>query len=193
MSIRLSKVLLLAAPLALAGCADTPADTAAVPPASEILGASNAIAQALVTRLDPKTCIITQPLIVASLVDVSNMSASSPLGRMLGEQIGTALSNAGMPVAELKLRDAVLVQEGRGELALSRNVAEIARARNADAVVVGTYAAGQDSVVGNVRMVAPDGRVLSAANFALPMSRDVAALLNDPTGLVPTGPGIVRY
>lgn len=153
-----------------------PATSAAVP--SSPLFASYAAADALLRNLghfpDMK-----KPILVATLVDINDLQTSSGFGRMSAEQIGSRLASNGLPVAEIKLRESILVQEGKGELMLSRDAREIARARGAQAVVVGTYATGKDAVYVNVRLVsAMDGRILSTTDYVVPMTRDVAVLLN---------------
>ena len=120
-----------------------------------------------------------KPILVATLVNINDLQSSSAFGRMSSEQIGSRLANSGLPVAEIKLREAILVEEGRGELMLSRDARNIARSRGAQALVVGTYATGKDAVYVNVRLVsATDGRILSSHDYVLPMTRDVAALIN---------------
>lgn len=172
----------------LGACAVPAADVAPPPvavvqPWSEVADASYRIADQLAGSADVG---LGQPLLVATLVDVSDTRRSSPLGRIMSEQIGARLSRLGLPVAEIKLRHNVLVEEGAGELALSREVHNLVRQRAVQAVVVGTYAVGAASVLINARMVAAvDGRLLAAVDYVLPLTADVAALLG-PGG----GPGL---
>lgn len=169
----------------LGACAETePPAAAAVPGLGGVavnavpLVANYEAADALVRQLGGAPDL-RQPILVATLVDVNRLERSSGFGRIAAEQIGSRLASSGLPVSEVKLRNAVLVEEGKGELMLSRNVRDLARLRNAQAVVVGTYAVGRDTVFVNVRMVgAGDGRVLSAHDYAVPMTGDVVALLN---------------
>lgn len=181
--------------IALAGCAggggpepavgSLPVAAGAMP-----LRANHGAADALIRGL-PAMPELQQPILVASLVDVNRLDRSSGFGRIASEQIGARLANAGLPVSEIKLRDGLLVQEGRGELMLSRDIRDLAGTRSAQAVVVGTYAVGRDSVFVNVRMVgAADGRVLSAHDYVVPITADVAALLNsDIEPLMVAAPG----
>lgn len=145
---------------------------------SSPLFASYAAADALMRNLGHFPDL-KRPILVATLVNINDLQSSSAFGRMSSEQIGSRLANSGLPVAEMKLREAILVEEGRGELMLSRDARNIARARGAQALVVGTYATGRDAVYVNVRLVgATDGRVLSSHDYVVPMTRDVAALIN---------------
>jgi TolB-like protein len=122
---------------------------------------------------------LKKPILVATLVNINDLQSSSAFGRMTSEQIASRLANSGLPVAEIKLREAILVEEGRGELMLSRDARAIAKSRGAQALVVGTYAIGRDAVFVNARLVsAVDGRILSSHDYVVPMTRDVAALIN---------------
>jgi TolB-like protein len=170
-----------------------PATSGAV--ASSPLFASYSAADALLRNLGHFPDL-RKPILVATLVNINDLQASSGFGRMSAEQIGARLANSGLPVAEIKLRDSILVQEGKGELMLSRDARALAHSRGAQALVVGTYATGHDAVYVNVRMVsASDGRVLSAVDYVVPMTRDVAALvssdINAALGL--TGNGAIVY
>lgn len=185
---RLAAALVLAAGLAACGSSASfdaassgkpgfePATSAST--ASSPLFASYSAADTLLRNLGHFPDL-KKPILVATLVDINDLETSSAFGRMSSEQIGTRLANNGLPVAEIKLRESILVQEGKGELMLSRNAREIARARGAQALVVGTYATGRDAVYVNVRLVSSvDGRLLSSTDYVVPMTRDVAALLN---------------
>ncbi|MEG6506039.1 FlgO family outer membrane protein [Nitratidesulfovibrio sp. 1201_IL3209] len=120
-----------------------------------------------------------QPIIVASFVNVNNLTESSTFGRMVAELVGSRLSQRGYHVVELKLRqNSLFVQEGKGEFMLSRDVKEISRMHNAAAVVVGTYAVVRSSVSGRSapqekiyvasRIVrADDSTVLSSCDYSL--------------------------
>ena len=119
------------------------------------------------------------PLIVATFVDIDRLEHSSTLGRMLAEQVAARLTQQGYPVIELKLRGSVFVQEGKGELLLSREVKELSLAHNVQAVVVGTYAAGPGRLFLNLKVVRPtDNRVLSAHNIAMDLDETTTTLLN---------------
>jgi TolB-like protein len=181
---RLATTAVLLAASLLGACAEaerpaaTPVGFAGFAPAAVPLVANYEAADALVRQLGAAPNL-QQPILVATLVDVNRLERSSGFGRIAAEQIGSRIANSGLPVAEVKLRNAVLVEEGKGELMLSRNVRDLARMRNAQAVVVGTYAVGRDSVFVNVRLVgAGDGRVISAHDYVVPMTGDVVALLN---------------
>ena len=62
----------------------------------------------------------TGPVLVATVVNVNNMGASSPLGRTLSEIYANQMAARGFYVKEVKLRTDLYVREGTGELLLSR-------------------------------------------------------------------------
>ncbi|MDH4462472.1 FlgO family outer membrane protein [Acidovorax sp.] len=120
----------------------------------------------------------TQPVLVATLVNVDRLGESSRLGRIFSEQIAGRLVQRGLPVAELKLRDNVAMQRDQGELLLSRELRDVSRAHDAQAVVVGTYAVSASILYVSIKLVRPEGNVVVGAhNYAVPMDDNVRALL----------------
>ncbi|MFY3385271.1 FlgO family outer membrane protein [Paracidovorax sp. MALMAid1276] len=117
-------------------------------------------------------------VLVATLVNVDRLGESSRLGRIFSEQIAGRLVQRGLPVTELKLRDSVMIQREQGELLLSRELRELSRSHDAQAVVVGTYAASATVLYVSIKLVKPEGNVVVAAhNYAVPMDDNVRALL----------------
>lgn len=118
------------------------------------------------------------PLLVATIVDVNDTRVSAPLGRTISEQYATALANAGLNVREIKLRGNVFVQEGAGELLLSREVQNLAQSQNAGVVLVGTYSPAARFTYVSLKLVrTEDSRIISAYDYSLPNNRDVRRLL----------------
>lgn len=117
-------------------------------------------------------------VLVATLVNVDRLNESSRLGRIFSEQIAGRLVQHGYPVTELKLRDSVAMQREQGEMLLSRELREVSRAHDAQAVVVGTYAVSATILYVSIKLVKPDGNMVVAAhNYAVPMDDNVRALL----------------
>lgn len=118
------------------------------------------------------------PVIVATFVDIDKLTASSTLGRMLAEQVAARFTQQGYAVIELKLRGSVFMQEGKGELMLSREVKDLSLSHNVQAIIVGTYAAGADKLFLNLKIVRPlDNQVLSAHSLALNLDETTRTLL----------------
>jgi len=119
-------------------------------PESKIIKGSNLIVtcESVVKDL-VRNCTISvdksKPIIVTSLVDINNLDKSSTMGRMAGELIANNLSQLGYIVKEMKMgQNKVFVREGQGEFILSRKLKEIAKTHEVQAVVVGTYALGEE-------------------------------------------------
>lgn len=179
---RLAGALVVA--LAVAGCADiyTNDSIYGAPPAAsedaDIVATSHQVAERLVNGarqpLDQD-----KPILVASLVDVANLDRSSDLGRLISEQIASRLAQLGFQTREMKFRGSFLVRRGGGEFVLSRDLRDISRAQDAQAVVAGVYAIAENAVYVTLRLIrAEDGVVIGAYDYALPLGPDVAALLD---------------
>lgn len=118
------------------------------------------------------------PVLVATVVDVNDLSRSAPLGRTLSEIYASQLTNKGFHVKELKLRGNVYVKEGAGELLLSREIRDIASQHSAALVVVGTYSQASHYTYVSLKMVrTADSRIIRSHDYALPNDRDVQRML----------------
>jgi TolB-like protein len=121
------------------------------------------------------------PVLVATVVNVNDMSRAAPLGRTLSEQYATNMAMAGFNVKEIKLRGDVFVKEGTGELLLSREIKDIARSHNASVVLVGTYSQAASYTYVSLKLVrTEDSRIVRGYDYALPNDRDVQRLLAVP-------------
>lgn len=119
-----------------------------------------------------------KPILTATLVSIDELTQSSSLGRLISEHLASRLAQQGMAVIEMKMRGTIFTQRGVGEMLLSRDVREIASSHNAQAVVVGTYAASPDYVYVTVKLVrSTDSQILGAHNYVLPADTNVKGLL----------------
>lgn len=120
----------------------------------------------------------SQPVLVATLVNVDRLNESSRLGRIFSEQIAGRMVQRGLRVTEVKLRDNLVLHREQGELLLSREVREVSQAQNAQAVVVGTYAVSASVLFISLKLVNPAGNhVVAAHNYAVPVDENVRTLL----------------
>ncbi|WP_404299893.1 FlgO family outer membrane protein [Alicycliphilus denitrificans] len=159
----------------LAGCAQYYyGPSAAAPVAQDLLALSRDAADALLAQvvLDP-----AQPVIVSTVVQLDRLDASSRLGRLVSEQVGGRFVQRGLRVTELRMRDSLALRPGQGELLLSRQVLEVARAQAAQAVLVGTYATAPQAVFVSLKLVGMGNAVLAAHDYVLPMDGNVRGLL----------------
>ena len=129
----------------------------------------------------PADTLAGGPVLVATVVNVNNLTRSAPLGRTLSEQYASHMAALGFNVKELKLRGDVFVKEGAGELLLSREIKDIARNHNAAMVLVGTYSAAANFTYVSLKLVrTEDSRIVRGHDYALPNDRDVQRLLAVP-------------
>ncbi|MFN3984790.1 MAG: FlgO family outer membrane protein [Rhodocyclaceae bacterium] len=172
----------LIAATTVVGCAQKPANTRVDPTYETIaqdqfMSTNRAAVGTLVEGLT-RDYLGDAPILVATVVNINDLRRSAPLGRTLSEQYSSALVQRGLNIKELKLRGDVFVQEGTGELLLSREIKDIARSHAATMVLVGTYSVAANLTYINIKLVrTEDGRIIRAHDYALPNDRDVIRLL----------------
>ena len=162
------RTLLLAQVLLLGACANAPQSMSGTEENNPLISSSYAAADRLLTPAAKRELLNKdRRVLVASWVDVNQVSRSSIFGKMMAEQMASRLVQQGVGVMEVKLRTSMFITEKGGEMLLSREIREISQLHNAEAVVVGTYAdAGSAGVYVTVKLVrAIDGLVISATNF----------------------------
>ena len=147
---------------------------------SELITASYRAADALLAQagrqLSPQ-----HPVIVATLVNINALEESSPLGRLISEQVGARLAQQGHRVVELKIRQKLYMKRDEGELMLTREIRDIARQQDAQALVIGTYTEGADRVFINLKLTQIETNIaLAAVDYALPLDMNVRSLLRRP-------------
>lgn len=175
-------VLVAVSAIALAGCASQQTTVRSDPSYESVQQdrfqvTNRTAALQLVAGLTPAT-LGDAPVLVATIVNINDLRRTAPLGRTLSEQYTTALVQNGFNVKEVKLRGELFVQEGTGELLLSRELKNIARAHSASYVLVGTYSVAATLTHINLKMVrTEDARIVRAHDYALPNDRDVRQLL----------------
>lgn len=143
----------------------------------QFMAHNGAALDSLVSGLEA-TYLGDAPILVATVVNINDLRVSAPLGRTLSEQYASRLVMRGYNVKELKLRGDVFVQEGTGELLLSREIKDIARSHSATMVLVGTYSTAANLTYISLKLVrTEDSRIIRAHDYALPNDRDVKRLL----------------
>jgi len=79
---------------------------------------------------------------VATFVDLDDVTRTSSLGRVMGELCAARLTQRGYRVVNIKVRpDSIVIKPGpnEGEFLLSRDVAVLGKEHGAQVVLVGTY------------------------------------------------------
>lgn len=162
------KSMLCVLAIGLAGCANKQDVLAGSEEQNPLISSSYAAADRLLTPVAKQELLgKDKRVLVASWVDVNQVSRTSIFGKMMAEQLASRLVQQGVAVMEVKLRSSLFITEKGGEMLLSREIKEISQQHNAEAVIVGTYAdAGSSGVYVTVKLVrAVDGLVMSATNF----------------------------
>lgn len=118
-------------------------------------------------------------LIVGTVVNIDALDQSSTLGRLVSEQVAARFSQNGYSMIEMKIRNSLYMKQSEGELMLSREINEVARNHNAQAVIVGSYGTSSDGVFVNLKVVQPGSNtVLAVTDYVLPMNRDIRSMLS---------------
>lgn len=147
---------------------------------SKFVASSHEAIDKLLAGLD-LTEMAATPMLVGTVVNVNDTRRVAPLGRTLSEQYAGRLVNKGLRVTEMKLRGDVFIKEGTGELMLSREIKEIAKAHNAGLVLVGTYSPATYTTFVSLKLVRTEtGEMVRGHNYALPNNSDVNKLLKPP-------------
>lgn len=103
-----------------------------------------------------------------SFVELGDFDRTSPLGRLMAEQLYHEFHQRGYAVREYRMPGSVRLRKREGEFALSRNLGNVAASSGSSVVVVGTYEYDKDAIFVNARLVRPkDKRVLRTASMTL--------------------------
>lgn len=106
--------------------------------------------------------------LVGSFVDLNHMDKSSPMGRLIAENLMHELQVRYWKIFEPRLMKSFLINEG-GEFVLSRDVKQLRDKFNVTGVIAGTYVVSGDYTVVNARLVnIENGMVMSSAQVQIP-------------------------
>lgn len=131
-------------------------------------------------------------LTVNSFVNLNNLYQTSSLGRYLGEQMIGELQTAGFGVIDIRKSNGLMIRENYGEYGLSRDMNELSRSHDSQAMVVGTYMYANGQIMLNARVLRnSDGMVLSHASLTFALNGLTSRMLDDEAMPHPQG-GIVK-
>lgn len=166
-------VLLLCAAPALAGTASIPS-------------AAKAAAMELDAQLSERLQLLEGPakgttMILSTPVSLENMEESSPLARLLGEELAMWFVQSGYRVQEIRKTKSLLLEPGLGELSLSRDVRLVdSRHLKSAVILTGTYTQTERNVRFNLRLLhAPTGEVLAMASQTIHITTETTQLLDE--------------
>ena len=117
---------------------------------------------------------------VSTFVNLNHLYTTSGLGRYLGEQMMHELQIVGLDVVDVRMTPAMMISEGFGEYAMSRDMAELSYVHPGDAMLVGTYTISKNEIFINARLLRNrDGMVLSGASTVFELNGVSVGLLQD--------------
>jgi|SRR5450830_66172 len=181
MKIKLITAILAA--LAMSACAHLPPpitsnDKVSLPiPSSPFIATNYKATDKLIAqlggRLNPD-----QPMIVATIVNIDDLNSSSTFGRLVSEQVSARFSQASYSMVEMKFHNFVYMKQDQGELLLTREIKDVAKSHNAQAVVVGTYALSGDDVFVNLKVIQPTTNiVLAVHDYTFPLDTNLKTMI----------------
>ena len=125
---------------------------------------------------------------VGTFVNMSQLYATSSLGRFISEQMITELQKSGVEVIEVRKTPSIMMSSNDGVFGLSTDMDELSMVHNAQAMVVGTYSAVGGEIFINARLLRnSDNMVLSTGSLSFAMGTMGKALLADEGMPVRTG------
>jgi len=119
-------------------------------------------------------------LIITTPVSLNDLEQSSPLARLLAEEMAAWFVRAGYAVREIRKGKNILFDPKNGELLLSRQVEFVSQGFVKSALVLtGTYTMTTRNIRFNVRLVsAPGNEVLAMGCETLPLSPELMELVD---------------
>ncbi|MDH3393791.1 MAG: FlgO family outer membrane protein [Desulfobulbaceae bacterium] len=129
---------------------------------------------------NPQAGELADGLAVCSFVDLKKLTRTSSFGRYLAEQLMSEFQQRGYTVVEMRKSTSLMIQEKRGEYALSRNPEDLQPSVSAGAVLTGTYTLAGENILVNAKII--DNRkstMLASATLIFPRNQLAATLLAD--------------
>lgn len=119
-------------------------------------------------------------IIIASFVNINNLFDSSSFGRIASQQVATQFTNNGYHVIEMLLGRDVIIKQQQGEFLLSRRLKDIGIQHHAQAVLVGTYAIGNDYVYVTTKIIdTGNSKTISSYDYKIRKDGDISDLLDN--------------
>jgi TolB-like protein len=126
-----------------------------------------------------------RPIVVATVVSVDDMKASSTFGRLASEWIANRVEQRGYLVRDVTYTGALTINR-EGTLVLSRDALALSRQIGAQAIVAGTYAVAGEKIYLSLRLLsAHSGELISSTDVAIPLNDDTRPLVEASDRLVP--------
>lgn len=184
MSRALGIAMTLCVSLVMTGCLSDPKKGAATPmpmyvpkPPTDITKLSYGAAEKLMAQIGG-TLTIEHPIIVATVVNINDLENSSPLGRLVAEQVASRFAQGGFRINEVKLRNKIYMKRNEGDFLLTREIRDIAKQHKARAIIAGTYTESSKQIFVNLKLIDLETVLVTAAvDYALDKDETVRSLL----------------
>jgi hypothetical protein len=114
-------------------------------------------------------------------VNVGDLGQSMPFGRIVSDQISSAMHQNGYRVMGMELPTEIFSKTEDGILELPEKTKEALNNVHAHSLVIGTYAAGRKHVYVSLRIVEiATQNVISSTDYSIPMGPDARAMSLPP-------------
>jgi len=120
-------------------------------------------------------------VVINSLVNVDDLGQTLPFGRIVSDQLSSAMHQAGYRVMGMELPTEIFAKSEAGILELPEKTKAALKDAHADALVIGTYAAGRQNVYVSLRVVEiATQNIISSTDYSIPMGPDAKRLATLP-------------
>ena len=120
-------------------------------------------------------------VVINSMVNVDDLGQTLPFGRIVSDQISSAMHRAGYRVMGMELPTEIFAKNDSGILELPEKTKEGLNNIHANALVIGTYAAGRNNVYVSLRIVElATQTVISSTDYSVSMGPDAKVMATHP-------------
>ena len=137
----------------------------------------------------PERPVRNVSMLVTTPADLGNLEQTSPLSRLVAEEMSTWFVSVGYRVQEMRKGRMILFAPGKGELLLTRR-ANLLQQKNIDGTVIlaGTYTVTSKHVRFNMKLIhTASNEVLAMCSATVPMTPEVREMIMGYGGLNFTG------
>jgi TolB-like protein len=146
---------------------------------TDLIDFSYQIAENLVERAMPPMIPRhpDMPVLVTTFVDNNDLAQTSRFGRLLQEHITSRLVQLGYTVREIKLTGTLNIDPKSGETVLSRDLAKLVGAQQAQAILAGTVARSDRVLYVSARLISPENsNIVATYDHQLYMDDNILAM-----------------
>ncbi|WAR44738.1 FlgO family outer membrane protein [Methylomonas rapida] len=120
-------------------------------------------------------------VVINSLVNVNDLGQNLPFGRIVSDQIASSMHQNGYRVMGMELPTEIFTKNEAGILQLPDTTKEALNNVHANALLVGTYAAGRKNVYVSLRIVdIATQNIISSTDYSIKMGPDATAMTRIP-------------